>query len=255
MEESRVNVAISGAAGRMGHIVKETIDAADNMHFAVGFDQKPLENSIYDVCESFNYQGMVDVVIDFSHPSALQNLLKFCLEKKVPVVIATTGLNSEHMIMIEEASKEIPILQSSNMSLGVAILKSLVKQAAKSLAPRGFDIEILEKHHRRKKDAPSGTTISIAKEIQSVLPERYEFINDRNAVEGPRGKNEIGMPVIRGGSIVGEHEVFFCGEDEIIAISHEALSPKIFALGAVMAANYLLTVPPGIYSIENALGL
>ena len=191
------------------------------------------------------------MVIDFSNPLALDGILEYCLKTKTPVVLATTGYNDEEMEKIHEAAKQIPVFLSFNMSLGVNILLKLVKEAAKNLA--NFDIEIIEKHHNKKVDSPSGTAVMIANAVKEIR-EQSEFIYGRHGRTGKRQQNEVGIHAVRGGTIVGEHSAIFAGNDEILEINHSARSKNVFAEGAIAAAKYLVNQESGFYNMDDMLG-
>jgi 4-hydroxy-tetrahydrodipicolinate reductase len=196
-----------------------------------------------------------DVVIDFSNASAVDGLLEACVEKKLPVVLCTTGLSEEQIAKVKEASKEIPVLRSANMSLGVNLLLKLLKDAAKVLSPAGFDMEIVEKHHNQKVDAPSGTALAMADSMNEALNGEYTYTYDRSSVRKKRDKKEIGVVAVRGGNIVGEHEAIFAGEDEVIEFKHTAYSKAVFAKGAVAAAGFLAGKEPGLYDMSDVIVL
>ncbi len=244
-------IIISGCNGKMGQVV-ESICAADaDVEVVAGFDvnQAPRPYPVY--VSPTNFTGEADVVIDFSSPKALDGLLAFCLEKKVPVVLATTGYSQEQLDQIDEAAKVIPVFRSGNMSLGINVLLELVKKAA-SILGDSVDIEVVEQHHNRKVDAPSGTALMIADAAASALNYDVEYTCDRHERRAPRPKNEIGISSVRGGTIVGVHEVIFAGRDEVIEIKHTAMSREIFANGAVRAAKFLARQQaPGLYNMEN----
>ena len=194
-----------------------------------------------------------DAVIDFSHPAALNGLLDFCLSRKIPVVLATTGYSDEQLAQIDEAAKSIPVFRSANMSLGINVLLDLVKRAA-ALLGDGFDVEITERHHSRKLDAPSGTALMLADAAASALPYEAQHVYDRYSVRKPRDKREIGISSLRGGTIVGDHSVVFAGRDEVIEFSHHAASREVFAVGAVKAAKFLAEVnAPGMYNMSHLI--
>ena len=190
------------------------------------------------------------MIIDFSHPSALEPLLAYATAHKIPAVIATTGLSAEQKEQLAEAAKEIPLFFSANMSLGINLLISLAKKAA-ALLEESFDIEIIERHHNQKIDAPSGTALAIADGISEVLKNPPEYVYDRHSVRRKRKKNEIGLHAVRGGTIVGDHEVLFAGNDEVIELKHSAASKEVFAVGAVKAAKFLAGKRPGMYSMTD----
>ena len=195
-------------------------------------------------------EELADVIIDFSHHSTIDDTLSYAIKTKTPIVIATTGFNEEELEKIKKASNIIPIFHSSNMSLGVNVLVKLVKEAAKSL--NGFDIEIIEKHHNKKLDAPSGTAVMIANGVKEVLPDS-EYIYGRHGRSDKRSSNEIGIHAIRGGTIVGEHTTIFAGHDEVVEIKHSAQSKDIFAKGAIAAAKFLVKQEAGYYNMNNML--
>lgn len=246
-----VQVIISGCNGKMGQVVEEICAADSEISVIAGFDvnTEPRSYPVYAV--PTNCSAKADCVIDFSSPKALDGLLAYCLANKVPAVLATTGFSEEQLQKIEEASKEIPIFRSANMSLGINVLLELVKQAAAVLGD-SCDIEIVEQHHRRKVDAPSGTALMIADAAKEALSYDPAYNFGRHDRREARPKNEIGISSVRGGTIVGVHEVLFAGRDEIIEIKHTAMSREIFASGAVKAAKFLTTVPaPGMYNMAQ----
>lgn len=243
-------IIISGCNGRMGRVVESICEADPDVSVVAGFDVS-LESRAFPVFVSpANFTGEADVVIDFSSPAALDGLLAFALERKVPLVLATTGYSDEQLAQIDEASKRIPIFRSANMSLGINVLLELVKKAAAVLGD-SYDIEIVEKHHNRKVDAPSGTALMIADAAASALNFKPEYVYERHSVRQSRDKKEIGISAVRGGTIVGIHEIMFAGRDEIIEIKHTAMSREIFANGAVKAAKFLAGVSkPGMYDMS-----
>ena len=194
-------------------------------------------------------------MIDFSTAGAVDGLLAYCVEKKLPVVLCTTGLSEEQQRRVEETAGTAAVLQSANMSLGVNLLLKLVEAGARALAPAGFDIEIVEKHHSRKLDAPSGTAIALADAANRAVGDAYHYVYDRSGRRQKRDPREIGISSVRGGSIVGEHDVIFAGMDEIVTLSHTAFSRSIFAKGALEAAVFLAGKEPGLYSMADVLGL
>ena len=194
-----------------------------------------------------------DVIIDFSTAKAVPALLAFSKAKKIPVVLCTTALSEETTALMQETSKEVAILKSANMSVGVNLLLDLVQRAAVILAESGFDIEIVEKHHNQKIDAPSGTAMALADAINQAMEERYHYVYDRSQVREKREKTEIGIHAVRGGNIVGEHDVIFAGRDEVIELTHRATSREVFAVGAVKAAKFLAGKPAGLYTMKEVL--
>lgn len=249
-----VNIAITGAFGHMGRVIAGIIGERSDCSVCAGIDKAgepyggfPLVNSVFDLAEK------PDVIIDFSHPSALPDLLSYCKMNSVPLVIGTTGYSDEEKAQITAASAQIPVFFTFNMSLGINLLAELAKKAAQVLGGQ-FDIEIVEKHHNRKKDAPSGTAIMLAEAINEELGNSKRYIYDRHSVRKPREKEEIGMHSIRGGTIVGEHDIIFAGHDEVITLSHQAQSREVFAVGAVNAAVFLAGKPAGLYAMGDLIG-
>lgn len=245
-------VIISGCNGKMGQVVTQMVSAADGIQVVAGFDKNPVKQNDYPVyADPMECPVKADCVIDFSHPSALPGLLGFCKSTGCGVVLATTGYTKEQLAEIEDAAKEIRIFKSANMSLGINVLLALVKQATKVLGS-SCDIEIVEKHHRRKLDAPSGTALMIADAATEMLDTQPEYVYGRHDRRQQRPKNEIGISAVRGGTIVGEHEVIFAGADEVLEIRHTAYSREIFASGAVKAADFIAhRQSPGIYNMED----
>ena len=248
-----MKVIINGYSGTMGQVLTKCILADEELELVAGVS--PVHHDPNDQFSTYSSFAEVkeeaDVVIDFSNPLALDGILEYCLNTKTPVVLATTGYNDEEMAKIHEAAKQIPVFLSFNMSLGVNILLKLVKEAAKNLD--GFDIEIIEKHHNKKVDAPSGTAVMIANAVKEVR-EQSEFIYGRHGRTGKRQQNEVGIHAIRGGTIVGEHSAIFAGNDEILEINHSARSKNVFAEGSIAAAKYLVNQDAGFYNMDDLLG-
>ena len=243
-------IILSGCMGRMGKAITDIVAETDDAEIVCGFDIAGGDCS-YPVYSDYTSVSVdADVIIDFSHPANLNKLLSFAKKNDLPIVVATTGLTEDQKKELSDASKIIPVFFSANMSLGINLLIRLAKQAAKILESN-FDIEIIEKHHNKKIDAPSGTALAIADGIAESLSEKPEYVYDRHSVRKPREKNEIGLHAIRGGTIVGEHEVLFAGPDELIEISHSARSRDVFAQGAVRAAKFLSKKPAGLYSMDD----
>ncbi len=243
-------IILCGCSGKMGKNITACVDNRNDCEVVAGVDV--IEgNYPYPVFKSFNEVNIeADVIIDFSHPSVLNDLLSFAKAKKMPAVIATTGLNEQQITSIKEASSEIPLFFSANMSMGISLISELAKKATK-LLQGDFDIEIVEAHHNQKIDAPSGTALMLADSISEALDEKpiYEF--DRHSKRMKRTKNEIGIHAVRGGTIVGEHEIIFAGPDEVIKISHSAYSKQLFATGSVNAGLFLVGKPAGFYSMKD----
>ena len=246
-----IKLIISGCNGKMGGVVTAIAKNQEDIEIVAGFDINDESRYGYPVYKNpADFKGEADVIIDFSHPDMLDGLLKFATETKTPVVVATTGLSDEQKEQMKKASEVTPLFFSANMSLGVNLLIELAQKATKVLA-ESFDIEIIEKHHTQKIDAPSGTALAIADSINDTLESRKEYVYDRHAVRKKRTKNEIGIHAIRGGTIVGEHSVIFAGKDEIIELKHEAMSKEIFAVGAVAAAKYIAGKPAKMYNMQD----
>lgn len=235
----------------MGHVVADTVSNRDDCVIVAGFDiDIAVKENFPVLSEPEQFDGNADVIIDFSNPSFLHKLLGFATEHHIPAVIATTGMNDQQKAEIAEAAKIIPVFFSANMSLGVNLLVSLAKKAA-SVLSESFDIEIVEMHHNQKLDAPSGTALMLADGISTVLENKPEYVYERHSKHQKRTKNEIGIHSVRGGTIVGEHEVIFAGKDETITLKHSAASKQIFATGAVNAALFIADCKPGLYDMGN----
>ncbi len=247
------NIALTGACGRMGRVIAGLVAQRDDCKIVAGIDICGEQYGDFPVYKKiFDMQETPDVIIDFSNPAALDDLLTYCKMKNVPVVIATTGYDKEQIEKIHLASEQVAVFFTFNMSLGINLLVDLAKRATKVLGGQ-FDIEIVEKHHNQKKDAPSGTAIMIADAINNELDNKMMYVYDRHSVRKPREKNEIGMHSIRGGTIVGEHDVIFAGHDEVITLSHSAQSREVFAVGSINAALFLCGKQKGLYEMSDIL--
>lgn len=248
-----INILLSGCNGKMGQVITRLSEQYDDLQIVSGYDITDNGKCNYPVFTELNSCDVkIDVIIDFSNPAALKGLLAFATEKKLPIIVATTGLSSEQKHSLTVASESIGVFYSANMSLGINLLIDLVKKAAKVL-DQNFDIEIIEKHHNQKLDAPSGTALSIADSINEVLEQKQEYVYDRHSRMKKRSKSEIGMHAVRGGTIVGDHSVIFAGNDEIIEINHFAGSKEIFGTGALRAARYIYGKKPGIYDMNDLI--
>ena len=245
-------IIISGCNGHMGRVVEALCSADPDVQVVAGFDILGNTDHAFPVYTSpALFQGEADAVIDFSSPAALNGLLDFAKSRKIPLVLATTGYTPEQVAQIGAAAMEVPIFRSANVSLGINVLLELVKKAASVLGD-SYDIEIVERHHRRKVDAPSGTALMIADAAASACGHETEYVYERNSVRRPRDKKEIGISAVRGGTIVGEHEIIFAGHDEVMEIKHTALSREIFAQGAVEAAKFMSGITaPGLYDMSQ----
>ena len=248
------DILLNGCLGKMGRVIIDSVSQRDDCRIVAGVDYKKTEEAFpFPVYDSFeNVTEKADVIIDFSNPAALTGLLKYAKYKKTPLVIATTGLSDEQISAIDDTASKIPVFFTANMSIGVNLICELAKKAASVLYP-DYNIEIIEQHHNQKLDAPSGTALMLANEISSVLPEKVDYEYNRHDKREKRPTAEIGIHSIRGGTIVGEHEVIFAGKDEIVKISHSAMSKEIFANGAINASIYLKDKKPGLYSMKDML--
>lgn len=249
-----INVLLSGACGRMGRAITDLAGKTDGIQIVCGYDICKGDAPGYPVYDSFDeIKEQIDVLIDFSNPSNFENVLGFAKKQKLPCIVATTGLSSEQKKKLNEAAKEIPVFFSANMSLGVNLITALAVKAAEILED-GFDIEIIEKHHNQKLDAPSGTALSIADAISEAVKNPLVYVYDRHSVRKKRDKNEIGIHAVRGGNIVGDHSVLFAGNNEVIEINHHAASRDVFADGAVRAAQFMYKKPAGMYNMNDLFG-
>ncbi len=247
-------IIMSGCSGRMGKVISEIVAADTAAEIVAGIDivddgslGYPVYTDPYDVTEE------ADVIIDFSSAKVTDKLLKFAADKKLPVVLCTTGLSDEQLKLVDETAKEIPILRSANMSLGINTIINLLKTAASVFCPAGFDVEIVEQHHHNKLDAPSGTALALADAINEAAGGEYEYIYDRSQRRQKRDAKELGISAVRAGSIPGTHDVIFAGQDEVIEIRHIAYSRSIFGNGAVSAAKFLAGRAPGMYSMDDVI--
>ena len=250
-----VKVIMHGCNGHMGQVVSAMAAADPEVEIVAGIDLVDNRENGYPVfTDIWSCQTEADVVIDFCSAKATDVLLEYCADRKLPVVLCTTGLSEEQLKKVEDTSKKVAVLKSANMSLGINLLMKLVKEAAQTLAAAGFDMEIVEKHHRLKVDAPSGTALALADSINEGLDQAYHYTYDRSQRREKRDPKEIGISAVRGGPIVGEHDVIFAGEDEVITFQHTAYSKNIFAKGAIQAAKYLAGKEPGWYQMSDVIG-
>ncbi len=248
------NILMHGCNGKMGQVISGLTGDNDSASIVAGVDPYTgLENPypVFATPEACDVTS--DVIIDFSNADAVTNILDYAVETQTPIVVCTTGLNEEQLRVLNAASEKVAVLFSANMSLGINLLISLAQKATSILTDANFDIEIVEKHHNQKVDAPSGTALAIADGINEALDVPYDYKYDRSPDRIKRPKKEIGLHAVRGGTIVGEHEVIFAGEDEIIEINHRAMSKRIFAVGAINAAKFLKGKPTGLYSMADLM--
>ena len=249
-----VKIMMHGCNGVMGQVISKIVEETEGAVMACGVDRVDDGHNDYPVFTDINACDVeVDAIIDFSAAPAVDGLLDFAVERQIPVVLCTTGLSDEQLERVHEASKKTAVLRSANMSLGVNTLFKVLKSMTKLLADAGFDIDIVEKHHRRKLDAPSGTAIALAEAVNEPLNNEYEFVYDRSQRRQQRDDKEIGISAVRGGTIVGEHEVIFAGTDEVIEFKHTAYSKAIFGKGAIEAAKYLAGKPAGHYDMADVI--
>ena len=247
------NVVISGCCGKMGRVINDIISNRSDTKVIAGIDK---------VCEKYSDFTVVskpseltckpDVIIDFSHPSALNGLLEYAKTNGTALVLASTGYSDEETAKIKSAASEIPIFFTANMSIGINLMRELAKKAVSVLGEQ-YDVEIIEKHHNQKIDAPSGTALMLAESINEASGYKYSYVYDRHSVRKKRDKAEIGIHSVRGGTIVGEHEIIFAGRDEVITLSHSAASKEVFAVGAVNAAVFVASTPAGLYSMADMI--
>ena len=244
------------SCGAMGHVITGLAAEDGEIRIVAGIDVREGTDLGYPVFPSLDQCSVeADVIVDFASPKAVDGLLAYSCKKQVPVVLCTTGLSGEQLAAVEKASQVTAILRSANMSLGVNLLLKLVSDAARILAGSGFDMEIVEKHHNQKVDAPSGTALALADSMNQAMDGQYAYTCDRSTRREKRNPKEIGISSVRGGSIVGEHDVIFAGRDEVLTLSHTAYSKAIFAKGALEAAKFLAGKKPGMYSMTDVVDL
>ena len=250
-----VRAIMHGCSGAMGRVITDLVKDDKELVIAAGVDISEEGTCPYSVYKSLDeVKEEADVIIDFSSAKAADGLLDYCARTGMAVVLCTTGLSKEQTQKAEEVSKKAPVLRSANMSLGVNTLLKLLKEAAPVLYPAGFDVEIVEKHHNKKIDAPSGTALALADAVNESLDNTCHYKYDRFSERVPRDPREIGIQSVRGGTIVGEHDVIFAGTDEVITFTHTAYSKAIFAKGAIQAAKFLRGKPAGLYSMADVIG-
>ena len=251
-----VRAIMHGCNGKMGRVITGLIRDDDAIEIVAGIDTYTGTANDYPVFESIEACDVeADVVIDFSNASAVDHLLDYCAKKKLPVVLCTTGLSEEQLRKVEETAEQTAVLKSANMSLGINLLLKLLQNAAKVLGPAGFDIELVERHHNQKVDAPSGTALALADSVNEALDNQYTYVFDRSQVRQKRGEKELGISAVRGGTIVGDHEVIFAGADEVIEFKHTAYSKAVFGKGAVEAAKFLAGKKAGKYDMSDVIQL
>ena len=244
-----------GCNGKMGQTISGLIAADPEVELVAGIDARDDGHNPYPVFTEIEKCDVeADCLIDFSAAPAVDKRLDYCVSRKLPCVLCTTGLSEAQLEKMRKASEQVAVLKSANMSLGINLLLKMLKEAAGVLAPAGFDIEIVEKHHNLKVDAPSGTALALADSINEELDKEYGYVYDRSSRREKRPKKEIGISAVRGGTIVGDHDVIFAGEDEVITFSHRAYSKAVFGKGAVQAAKFLAGKPAGMYDMADVIG-
>ena len=249
------SVIMHGCNGKMGQTIAGLIAGDEEITLAAGVDAFDEGKNSFPVFMDISECTIKAVVIiDFSAAPAVDGLLDYCVKEQIPCVLCTTGLSPEQLAKVDEASKKVAVLKSANMSLGINMLIKLLKEATAVLEPAGFDIEIVEKHHKLKVDAPSGTALALGDSINEALGNEYEYVYDRSGRRQKRPKKEIGFSAVRGGTIVGEHDVIFAGADEVITFSHTAYSKAVFGKGAIQAAKFLKGRPAGLYDMSHVIG-
>ena len=243
-----------GACGRMGKVIAEVVAADNDAEIVAGVDvynDNKCDFPVFSDIKSCDVEA--DVIIDFSTAAAMEGLFAYSAARAIPVVVCTTGLSEEQTAAMKQTSEKVAVLKSANMSLGINLIQTILAEAAPKLAAAGFDIEIVEKHHNQKLDAPSGTAIALADSINEAMDGAYDYVYDRSTRREKRREKEIGISAVRGGTIVGDHDVIFAGEDEVITLSHRAYSRAVFGKGAVEAAKFLAGKPAGLYTMHDVL--
>ena len=250
-----VKIIMHGCNGHMGQVISDIVEKDPDAEIVAGIDIADQGKNSYPVFTDIDAcQTEADAIIDFSSAKATDKLLEYSAARQIPVVLCSTGLSEEQLAKVEETSRKVAVLKSANMSLGINTLLKLVQDAARVLAAAGFDMEIVEKHHRLKVDAPSGTALALADSLNEAMDNKYHYVSDRSQTREKRDDKEIGISAVRGGTIVGEHEVIFAGQDEVIEFKHTAYSKAIFGKGAVEAAKFLAGKPAGRYDMSDVIG-
>ncbi|MBQ7586776.1 MAG: 4-hydroxy-tetrahydrodipicolinate reductase [Lachnospiraceae bacterium] len=250
-----VDIIMHGCNGRMGQMITGLVADDPDVRIVAGIDVAGGQKNDYPVFTSVNDCDVkADVVIDFGAASAVDRLLDWCVSNRIPCVECTTGLSGEQTEHLKECSEKVAVLKSANMSVGVNVLMKLLRESAGVFADAGFDVEIVEKHHRMKLDAPSGTALALADSINEAMDNEYDYVYDRSQVRQKRGSKELGISAVRGGTIVGDHDVIFAGQDEVVTFSHRAYSRAVFGKGAIQAAKFLKGKPAGLYTMQEVIG-
>lgn len=247
-------IIMLGCNGRMGQMITDMVKQDDECMIVAGIDIVDNRDNGYPVYTKLTDCDVeADAIIDFTSATDFESRMDYAVDKQIPIIECSTGLSEEQMDYLKKASEKVAVLKSANMSLGINLLMKLLKEAAVKLAGDGFDVEIVEKHHNQKLDAPSGTALALADSINEAMDDRYEYIYDRSQVRQKRDKKELGISAVRGGTIVGEHEVIFAGTDEVITFKHTAYSRAVFAKGSITAAKYLKGKAAGLYDMSDVL--
>ena len=247
-------IIMLGCNGRMGQMITDMVKQDDECTIVAGIDIVDNRDNGYPVYTKLaDCDVEADAIIDFTSATDFESRMDYAVDKQIPIIECSTGLSEEQMDYLKKASEKVAVLKSANMSLGINLLMTLLKEAAVKLAGDGFDVEIVEKHHNQKLDAPSGTALALADSINEAMDDRYEYIYDRSQVRQKRDKKELGISAVRGGTIVGEHEVIFAGTDEVITFKHTAYSRAVFAKGSITAAKYLKGKAAGLYDMSDVL--
>lgn len=247
-------VIMHGCNGRMGQNITRLVEADSAIEIVAGVDMYDGISNSYPVFKSIAECDVeADVVIDFASAAGVDALLDYCVDKQIPVVLCTTGLTAEQLEKVQKTSEKVAILKSANMSMGINLLQKVLRDISPILAEAGFDIEIVEKHHNQKKDAPSGTALALGDAINDAFEEKFDYVYDRSDRNMARPQKEIGFSAVRGGTIVGDHDVIFAGEDEVITLSHRAYSRAVFGNGAIQAAKFLAGKTPGMYDMSDVI--
>ena len=247
-------IIMLGCKGRMGQMITDMVKQDDECTIVAGIDIVDNRDNGYPVYTKLaDCDVEADAIIDFTSATDFESRMDYAVDKQIPIIECSTGLSEEQMDYLKKASEKVAVLKSANMSLGINLLMKLLKEAAVKLAGDGFDVEIVEKHHNQKLDAPSGTALALADSINEAMDDRYEYIYDRSQVRQKRDKKELGISAVRGGTIVGEHEVIFAGTDEVITFKHTAYSRAVFAKGSITAAKYLKGKAAGLYDMSDVL--
>ncbi len=249
-----VRIIMNGCNGHMGQVISDLVSKDENAEIVAGVDLQDTGRYSYPVFTELEACDVkADVMIDFSSAKATDAVLEYCGSRELPLVLCTTGLSQEQLQKVEETAEKTAVLRSANMSLGINTLLKLLQDAAKVLAAAGFDMEIVERHHNLKVDAPSGTALALADSLNEAMDHQYHYVYDRSQKREQRDSKEIGLSAVRGGTIVGEHEVIFAGPDEVIEFKHTAYSKTVFAKGAVEAAKFLKGKAAGMYNMSHVI--